>query len=424
MTSTLGLLLGIPRLGTTPRPVIDLNGPASGTSATATYTEGDGFAGDVSAATLTYAGGDSIGSLVMTCGGAWGDDGADESIQFDTWVTDSETDLDDTLVVGGTTFRLAYVASTGVLTITNNADDTFPTADGQALIRLFEYENAATPPTEGDRTFSWVADTEPVEPSAPEADAFRIRRSSDSTEDDYTLTEVDDGTLDTFVGAGDGCVATWKDLSGNGNDVTQATTTAQPKLATSGAVNDGVVFDGTDDRLSLGARGTSGSITALTVAVFVKTTSSATMSIVSEYVGATNNRSWSVGTLSGKLQARMSADGLTSNFKDYRSTTSINDGNWHHIAVVFDAGVLTLYVDGIEDTPIKAIDATVTIAYDSASPLQIGAENTAGSANRFNGSLSNIFVAQSALSAPNIATLATGASVGTPLLWLPGNYTP
>ena len=138
-------------------PVVDLNGAGGGINASGTFTEGDAFTSYLSSATLTDVDSDPLVSLVMTCGGQFGDDGPDELIKFDTWVTDSDTDLTDTLVVGSTTFQLAFVSSTGVLTVTKSGGGTFPAADGQALIRLFQYGNGAEPPTEGNRTFSWVA---------------------------------------------------------------------------------------------------------------------------------------------------------------------------------------------------------------------------------------------------------------------------
>ena len=154
--------LGIPGYGGTSgpsnaAPVIDLNGASGGINASGTFTEGDSYTSYLSSATLTDPDGDPLVSLTMTCGGQWGDDGPDELIKFDTWVTDSDTDKTENLVVGSTTFQLAFVAATGVLTITKSGGGTFPAADGQALQRLFQYVNPAEPPTAGDRTFTWVA---------------------------------------------------------------------------------------------------------------------------------------------------------------------------------------------------------------------------------------------------------------------------
>lgn len=64
----------------------------------------------------------------------------------------------------------------------------------------------------------------------------RVRRSSDNAEQDFTPTEITDGTLTTFTGAGDGFIVTWYDQSGNSADVTQATAGSQPKIVSSGSV--------------------------------------------------------------------------------------------------------------------------------------------------------------------------------------------
>lgn len=68
---------------------------------------------------------------------------------------------------------------------------------------------------------------------------IRVRRSSDNTEQDigYNGSNVlDQSALTTFVGAGNGFVTTWYDQSGNGNNVTQSTAAAQPRIVTSGTV--------------------------------------------------------------------------------------------------------------------------------------------------------------------------------------------
>jgi hypothetical protein len=64
-----------------------------------------------------------------------------------------------------------------------------------------------------------------------------VRRSSDGATSDFTASEVSDGTLVAWVGAGnDGHVTTWYDQSDNGNDSTQATASAQPKIVDAGTL--------------------------------------------------------------------------------------------------------------------------------------------------------------------------------------------
>jgi hypothetical protein len=83
-----------------------------------------------------------------------------------------------------------------------------------------------------------------------------VRRSSDNAEADFKASEIDDGTLAAFCGAGDGLVKTWHDQSGNGRDASQATAADQPKIVDSGSlVTEGgkpaLEFDGTDDRFTV-----------------------------------------------------------------------------------------------------------------------------------------------------------------------------
>lgn len=83
--------------------------------------------------------------------------------------------------------------------------------------------------------------------------AVTVRRSSDNAEADFTGLEIADGTLTSWVGSGnDGMVKTWHDISGQGNDATQATDNNQAKIVTGGSLNvvNGkpcIQYDGTND---------------------------------------------------------------------------------------------------------------------------------------------------------------------------------
>lgn len=67
------------------------------------------------------------------------------------------------------------------------------------------------------------------------SNVVRVRRSSDNLEQDFTATQVTDGSLTTFCGAGDGFVSVWYDQTGVYN-ASQATATNQPKIVSAGAL--------------------------------------------------------------------------------------------------------------------------------------------------------------------------------------------
>ena len=64
----------------------------------------------------------------------------------------------------------------------------------------------------------------------------RVRRSSDNVEQDFTATEITDGTLTTFTGANDGFVTVWYDQSGNNQYAVQATANIQPIIVSNGVL--------------------------------------------------------------------------------------------------------------------------------------------------------------------------------------------
>ena len=86
--------------------------------------------------------------------------------------------------------------------------------------------------------------------------AIKVRRSSDNAEQDiaFVNNELDTASLETFAGAGDAFVTTWYDQSGSGNDATQTTASAQPKIVSSGSTilengKPAVSYDGGDNLL-------------------------------------------------------------------------------------------------------------------------------------------------------------------------------
>lgn len=70
----------------------------------------------------------------------------------------------------------------------------------------------------------------------------RVRRDTgggagDDDEEDFSAAEVADGTIETFVGAGnDGYVSVWYDQSSNSNHATQTSNSSQPKIVDGGVI--------------------------------------------------------------------------------------------------------------------------------------------------------------------------------------------
>jgi hypothetical protein len=106
------------------------------------------------------------------------------------------------------------------------------------------------------------------------APVVRVRRSSDNAEQDFTATQVTDGTLTTFCGAGNGFVRTWYDQSGNSRHAAQNVNASQPKVVDNGGVilengKAALDFNGTSHWL-VSNFGSTTSIPTTTTAVFNK----------------------------------------------------------------------------------------------------------------------------------------------------------
>lgn len=94
--------------------------------------------------------------------------------------------------------------------------------------------------------------------SAYSGSCLRVRRSSDSTEQDigFVSNTLDTASMESFCGAGDGFVVKWYDQSGNARDILNATAANQPKIVSSGVTLIGpnskptIRFDGSNDSLA------------------------------------------------------------------------------------------------------------------------------------------------------------------------------
>jgi hypothetical protein len=109
----------------------------------------------------------------------------------------------------------------------------------------------------------------------------RVRRDSDNAEQDFTATEVSDGTLAVWLGAGNnGFVQTWYDQSGNGIHAVQATTNLQPKIVDASA---GLFTVGSKPALSISSGNTLTFTTSNFANTFLDITSVASISSYSTF---------------------------------------------------------------------------------------------------------------------------------------------
>lgn len=148
-----------------------------------------------------------------------------------------------------------------------------------------------------------------------------------------------------------------------------------------------------------------------TVSAWINTANAADQSIIQWGTASAGNLFWVVldeTTTSGtwSLSAQVHSGGV-------RATTSLTDGDWHHIAVVLpddgtpDITDASLYIDGV----LEALTLTSSEAFNTVSGqnVEIGRAITFGP-DRFDGFLDEVALYDQALSADKIALLAEGTA--------------
>ncbi len=202
---------------------------------------------------------------------------------------------------------------------------------------------------------------------------------------------------DAITGLNDGdAVTTWPDLSGNGNDATQATAAKKPVYKVNIINGKPVVrFDGLDDFLALTWAG--GDLAQPTT-VFAVVKDSVPASTTSYRIFCDG------GGDSLKRQTLYSVYPTDQHFWGYYSGSVINsttavDTSAHIVGAIFSGASSVLYLDG-------ASISTGNPGTQASDGVHLGLDQT-GVANIWQGDLAEVIICDSALSAGNQALMNT-----------------
>ncbi|MEL1247141.1 LamG-like jellyroll fold domain-containing protein [Flavobacterium helocola] len=153
-------------------------------------------------------------------------------------------------------------------------------------------------------------------------------------------------------------------------------------------------FDGVNDYVELPNESNFDFTTNLTVEFMVRTSN---LNVYTSFVSK-GNGSWRVQT-SGDGLIAYAANGA---FVDFKSTTRLDDNNWHHVAVTYDGAFARIYIDGVLENS-RGASGTIT---NTSHPVVIGAMHETGPAGRYlNGDIDEVRIWNKALSASDILAL-------------------
>lgn len=203
----------------------------------------------------------------------------------------------------------------------------------------------------------------------------------------------------------DGLVAYYK-LDGNSNDVfgNNGTDTNITYSAANGKLIQGAGFNGASSSIVRNSFNLSSS-NVITISAWVKYTSVSTMILLEHSPNYNTNNGFIFYCDAGKINAGM-RDGVTVGYNVGANTSTSNDGNWHHVVVIFNrnltgASQTNMYLDGAVNY-VSALSVTTTGNFTTQN-LYIGARNA--SSLWFNSALDEISIWNRALSADEVKDL-------------------
>jgi hypothetical protein len=193
------------------------------------------------------------------------------------------------------------------------------------------------------------------------------------------------------------------DISGNGND---GVLMGDPQFV-AGMVGDAIDLDGVDDYVDCGNAELFDITGEMTVAAWIKVDvfDKSWQAIVTH-----GDSSWRIHRSSGSDNIAWGTSGASP--ADITGTTNVNDGEWHHIAGVFDGAQKTLYVDGGVDA---SAEFTGSINSSAVHSVNIG-ENNQATGRYFDGLIDDVRVYDVGIHALQVRDLMSPPAAAAPEL--------
>jgi hypothetical protein len=203
------------------------------------------------------------------------------------------------------------------------------------------------------------------------------------------------------------------DTSNNGG----AGSIAGNPTVVSGRINQAFTFNGVNSYVSMYAYGDKATEfnNSVTLSAWIATTNtSRTEAIISKFSAAGSGYGYIFRTdAAGHLELAVGAEDLSAYPGSVVDTTTINDGNWHHVVAVVNIGRnVQFFVDG----KLSSTSTMYTVANgDQWSNLEVGSSSYVGYGNYFTGGIDDVQVYNRALSATEVNSIFTlaGASQGS-----------
>jgi hypothetical protein len=188
----------------------------------------------------------------------------------------------------------------------------------------------------------------------------------------------------------------------SGNNLTGSMSGA---TATAGKVNQALSFNGLNSVVVVPSSAGLQLTNSMTISTWLKTTNSTRVeNVLGKYDATATEWGYILKTLpAGTVGLRVGGNNVNG-ARDLADTTRVNDGQWHHVAVVINMGQnVRFYIDGA----LSSTQTMATLPAPNSAPLWIGTPPFLYFGSPFTGSLDNVRIDGQALSASAIAGIAT-----------------
>jgi len=220
--------------------------------------------------------------------------------------------------------------------------------------------------------------------------------------------------VDTTSSLNTSLISYWK-MEGNSHDFfssNNGTDTSVTYSTGNGKYLQGAGFDGSSSYISLGTPSNLRISPSVSISAWIKTSSGSTEVIEQLSTPSLGGHIAYGISVNSSGQIAMRVEYASSLFSNLNTTTTVTDGNWHHIVCIYNAGTQTIYIDNVS----RASGGTgSSIYYETTSGgAYMGVDFSGGSdSSYFNGDLDEVGIWAKALSTTEIANLYNSGNAQT-----------
>jgi hypothetical protein len=219
----------------------------------------------------------------------------------------------------------------------------------------------------------------------------------------FADNELDQTSLLSFTGSGDGFGVELKDQTGNGRNFLQSSASSQPKIVSNGSVilangKPTLFYNGSKDHLRLSAKDFCTPTDKLQVSVIAKNAKSNIGSneyIIGQYGSGQDERSWALLIGNDKKLQINFGNPENGRFQGaYKTHDSITTEDLQTIGFTFDSGTVVIYLNSSIMSGSSAAGGIPTSLFNSSADVTIGSvlSNNVAVA-LWNGNISEIYLA-------------------------------